>query len=290
MYNEVLIEKANILIEALPYIQRLAGKTVVIKYGGNAMVDKDLTNKILQDVTLLKYVGVNPILVHGGGPDINAALQKMDVKSEFHNGLRITDEATMEVVQMVLAGKLNKNIVSRLGKLGGKAIGLCGKDAGLLTVVKKPLTKDGVDLGFVGNIVGVNVKLLELLSMDEYIPVIAPVGVDRDGKSYNINADTVAGEIAARLQAEKLIFLTDTDGIYEDYQDKNSLMSVISIEKINDMIASGAIEGGMIPKVQGCIKGIESGVHRTHILNGTIPHPLILEIFTDKGIGTMVHK
>ena len=289
MYNEVLIEKANILIEALPYIQRLAGKTVVIKYGGNAMVDEDLTNKILQDVTLLKYVGVNPILVHGGGPDINAALQKMDVKSEFHNGLRITDEATMEVVQMVLAGKLNKNIVSRLGKLGGKAIGLCGKDAGLLTVVKKPLTKDGVDLGFVGNIVGVNVKLLELLSMDEYIPVIAPVGVDRDGKSYNINADTAASEIASALKAEKLMFLTDVDGIRLNAKDSSTLISSISVSEINELISSGVITGGMIPKVQGCVRAIEQGVERVHILDGTIPHPILLEIFTDKGIGTMVH-
>ena len=289
MYNEVLIEKANILIEALPYIQRLAGKTVVIKYGGNAMVDEDLTNKILQDVTLLKYVGVNPILVHGGGPDINAALQKMDVKSEFHNGLRITDEATMEVVQMVLAGKLNKNIVSRLGKLGGKAIGLCGKDAGLLTVVKKPLTKDGVDLGFVGNIVGVNVKLLELLSMDEYIPVIAPVGVDRDGKSYNINADTAASEIASALKAEKLMFLTDVDGIRLNAKDSSTLISSISVSEINELISSGVITGGMIPKVQGCVRAIEQSVKRVHILDGTIPHPILLEIFTDKGIGTMVH-
>lgn len=289
MYNEVLIEKANILIEALPYIQRLAGKTVVIKYGGNAMVDEDLTNKILQDVTLLKYVGVNPILVHGGGPDINAALQKMDVKSEFHNGLRITDEATMEVVQMVLAGKLNKNIVSQLGKLGGKAIGLCGKDAGLLTVVKKPLTKDGVDLGFVGNIVGVNVKLLELLSMDEYIPVIAPVGVDRDGKSYNINADTAASEIASALKAEKLMFLTDVDGIRLNAKDSSTLISSISVSEINELISSGVITGGMIPKVQGCVRAIKQGVKRVHILDGTIPHPILLEIFTDKGIGTMVH-
>ena len=213
----------------------------------------------------------------------------MDVKSEFHNGLRITDEATMEVVQMVLAGKLNKNIVSRLGKLGGKAIGLCGKDAGLLTVVKKPLTKDGVDLGFVGNIVGVNVKLLELLSMDEYIPVIAPVGVDRDGKSYNINADTAASEIASALKAEKLMFLTDVDGIRLNAKDSSTLISSISVSEINELISSGVITGGMIPKVQGCVHAIEQGVKRVHILDGTIPHPILLEIFTDKGIGTMVH-
>lgn len=215
-------------------------------------------------------------------------LAKLDIKSSFHNGLRITDAATMEVVQMVLTGKINKDIVSSINALGGKAIGLSGKDASLITVQKNPPTPDGVDLGFVGKVTGVNTKLLEKLVQDEYIPVIAPVGADEQGNSYNINADTVAGEIAARLKAEKLIFLTDTDGIYENYEDKSSLMSVISINQINKMIASGAIEGGMIPKVRGCIKGIESGVHHTHILNGTIPHPLILEIFTDKGIGTMV--
>ena len=289
MYNDILVEKANILIEALPYIQRLAGKTVVIKYGGNAMVDEQLTNKILQDVTLLKYVGVNPILVHGGGPDINAALKKMDVKSQFHNGLRITDGETMEVVQMVLAGKLNKNIVSALGRLGGKAIGLCGKDAGLLEVVKKPVTKDGVDLGFVGNIVKVNVKLLQLLSQDEYIPVIAPVGVDKEGQSYNINADTVASEIASALKAEKLMFLTDVDGIRMDPADPRTLISAISVSEIEELISSGVITGGMIPKVQGCVNAVVNGVNRVHILDGTIPHPIILEIFTDKGIGTMVH-
>lgn len=287
IYNEY-IAKANILMEALPYIQQLSGKTIVIKYGGNAMTDESITKTILQDITLLKYVGVNPVVVHGGGPEINKMLAKLDIKSSFHNGLRITDAATMEVVQMVLTGKINKDIVSSINALGGKAIGLSGKDASLITVQKNPPTPDGVDLGFVGKVTGVNTKLLEKLVQDEYIPVIAPVGADEQGNSYNINADTVAGEIAARLKAEKLIFLTDTDGIYENYEDKSSLMSVISINQINKMIASGAIEGGMIPKVRGCIKGIESGVHRTHILNGTIPHPLILEIFTDKGIGTMV--
>lgn len=288
LYSDILVEKANILIEALPYIQTLSGKTVVIKYGGNAMVDEELTTKILQDVTLLKYVGVNPILVHGGGPDINAALSKMGVESKFHNGLRITDKVTMEVVQMVLAGKLNKNIVSALGSLGGKAIGLCGKDAGLLTVEKKP-AKDGVDLGYVGNIVSVNVKLLELLAHDEYIPVIAPVGVDAQGESYNINADTAASEIAAALKAEKLVFLTDVDGIRMQADDPASLISAVSVSEVGRLIASGVITGGMIPKVQGCARAIEKGVSRVHILNGTIPHPIILEIFTDKGIGTMVH-
>ena len=212
----------------------------------------------------------------------------MGVESKFHNGLRITDKATMEVVQMVLAGKLNKNIVSALGSLGGKAIGLCGKDAGLLTVEKKP-AKDGVDLGYVGNIVSVNVKLLELLAHDEYIPVIAPVGVDAQGESYNINADTAASEIAAALKAEKLVFLTDVDGIRMQADDPASLISAVSVSEVGKLIAEGVITGGMIPKVQGCARAIEKGVSRVHILNGTIPHPIILEIFTDKGIGTMVH-
>ncbi len=279
--------KADILIEALPYIQRLSGKTVVIKYGGNAMVDESLTTKILQDITLLKYVGVNPIVVHGGGPEINKLLGALNIKSQFHNGLRITDGDTMEVVQMVLSGKINKDIVSQLNQLGAKAIGLCGKDAGLLRVVKKK-GKDDVDLGYVGEVVSVNVKLLELLSKDEYIPVIAPVGVGEDGHAYNINADTVAGDIAAALKAEKLIFLTDIDGIRADPNDPETLIHTISVGEIHDMIASGAIQGGMIPKVEGCIKSVESGVNRTHILNGTIPHPIVLEIFTDSGIGTMV--
>ena len=287
IYDEYL-NKANILMEALPYIQKLSGKTVVIKYGGNAMKDEKITDTILQDVTLLKYVGINPIVVHGGGPDINKMLTKMDIKSEFHNGLRITDASTMEVVQMVLAGKLNKDIAARINSLGGKAIGLCGKDANLIKVVKKAPTPDGVDLGFVGDITDINTDLLKMLVNDAYIPVIASVGSDDQGNSYNINADIVAGEIAARLQVEKLIFLTDIDGIYRDFNDKASLISRITIQEIYDLIDNGTITSGMIPNVKGCMQGIKCGVKRTHILNGTIPHPLILEIFTDKGIGTMV--
>lgn len=283
------IEKANILMEALPYIQRLAGKIVVIKYGGNAMHDESVINTIFQDITLLKYVGVNPIVVHGGGPEINKMLDKLNIPSEFHGGMRITTAETMEIVQMVLAGKINQDIVSKINSLGAKAIGLSGKDANLIRVIKKPVSSDGVDYGFVGNVTDVNTTLLKKLVEDEYIPVIAPIGADYAGNSYNINADIVAGEIAARIKAEKLIFLTDIDGIYRDPKDKNSLMSVISIAEINELINQGIISGGMIPKVKGCIHGIQSGVHRTHILNGTIPHPLILEIFTDKGIGTMVH-
>jgi len=282
-----LIEKAHILIEALPYIQQLSGKTVVVKYGGNAMVDKALTRTIMQDVTLLKYVGVNPILVHGGGPEINKMLTALGVESSFHDGLRITSEETMDVVQMVLTGKINKNIVSEINCLGGAAIGLCGKDGNLI-LAKKKLSPDGVDLGCVGEVVSINDKVLTLLAKDAYIPVIAPIGVDEAGQSYNINADTVAGEIAAALSAEKLMFLTDIDGIRREPEDPASIISVISVQEIHDLIGEGIISGGMIPKVKGCIKGIEKGVNRTHIINGTVPHPILLEIFTDKGIGTMV--
>lgn len=281
------INKANILIEALPYIQKLWGKTIVIKYGGNAMVDPSLTRKILEDVTLLKYVGLNPILVHGGGPEINAMLKRVDVKSEFHNGLRITDDATMEIVQMVLAGKLNKNIAAEIGTLGGKAIGLCGKDAGLIVVKKKPPLPDGVDLGHVGDIVNVNTKLLNTLCTDEYIPVISSVGVDENGDSYNINADTAAAAIATALKAEKLIYLTDIDGVRRVADDPATLIPVMTVEQAHAYIADGTITGGMIPKVTACVDAIEKGVCRVHIINGTIPHPIILEIFTDRGIGTM---
>jgi acetylglutamate kinase len=284
-----LIEKAGVLIEALPYIQRLANKTVVIKYGGAAMLSEELSSKIMQDVTLLKFVGVNPILVHGGGNEINGMLEKLDIKPDFHNGLRITDDDTMDVVQMVLTGRINKDIVAKFGVAGAKAIGLCGKDANLITAEKK-MADDGTDLGHVGQITSINTNLLDLLVKDEYIPVIAPIGVGKDGESYNINADTVAGEIAAALSAQKLMFLTDIDGIRSDPDDPESLISIITIDEIYDYIESGVISGGMLPKVDGCIKAIENGVKRTHILNGTIPHPILLEIFTDKGIGTMVRK
>jgi len=282
-------EKANILIEALPYIRRLSGKTVVIKYGGAAMLSPDLSEKIMQDITLLKYVGMNPIVVHGGGGDINKMLKLYDVQPEFHNGLRVTDKQTMDVVQMVLMGKINKDIVSHLGIAGAKAIGLCGKDAGLIRA-EKMLADDGYDLGLVGRITEINTKLLNTLAMDEYIPVIAPIGVGENGESYNINADTVAGEIAAALKAEKLMFLTDIDGIRSNPDDPSTLIYEISIDEIYGYINKGVISGGMLPKVESCINAIRSGVKRTHILNGTIPHPILLEIFTDTGIGTMVRE
>ncbi len=284
-----LFEKANILIEALPYIRRLSGKTVVIKYGGAAMLSTELSEKIMEDITLLKYVGMNPIVVHGGGGDINKMLKKYEIEPEFHNGLRVTDTATMDIVQMVLMGKINKDIVSHLGIAGAKAIGLCGKDAGLIKA-EKMLADDGYDLGHVGKITKINTKLLNTLAMDEYIPVIAPIGVGENGESYNINADTVAGDIASALSAEKLMFLTDIDGIRSQPDDPSTLIYEISIEEIYKYINKGVISGGMLPKVEGCIKAIRNGVKRTHILNGTIPHPILLEIFTDTGIGTMVRE
>lgn len=286
---ETFIQKASILTEALPYIRSLRGKTIVLKYGGNAMVDQAVIDTIFQDITLLKYVGVNPVIVHGGGPEINKTLDLLNIESSFVDGLRVTDNATMDVVQMVLMGKINKDIVSRLGTFGTRAIGLCGKD-GMLIEAEKMLSASGVDLGCVGQITHINTKLLEILTQDEYIPVIAPIGVGLHGESYNINADTVAGEIAASLKAEKLIFLTDIDGVRRDPKDPESLISAISIAEINELIASGVIDGGMIPKVQGCIKAVQKGVSRAHILDGRIPHPILLEIFTDKGIGTMVSQ
>ncbi|MGI6701967.1 MAG: acetylglutamate kinase [Christensenellales bacterium] len=289
MNRDSMIAKANMLTEALAYINRLSGKTVVIKYGGHAMNDEFITKTILEDIVTLKIVGVNPILVHGGGPSINNMLNKLNIESKFNNGLRVTDAATMEVVQMVLCGKINKDITGKLNIMGVKAIGLSGKDARLIEVVKSP-NKNGVDLGFVGDIVNINVYLLEMLAKDEFIPVIASVGVDKEGNSYNINADTVAGEVAAALKAEKLIFLTDTDGIRRNPDDPDSICSELSVDEVLRMIEDNVITGGMIPKVMGCLKGIEKGISRTHIISGMVPHPILLEIFTDKGIGTMIRK
>ena len=289
MEMDTLIKNANILLEALPYIQVLSGKTIVIKYGGNAMLEDQVTRTIMQDITLLKYVGMNPIVVHGGGPEINTLLKRLDIPTRFAGGYRVTGAEAMEAVQMVLTGKINKDIVASLNAMGGKAIGLCGIDAGLIRCTKAPPI-GGEDLGFVGQIESIDTRLIQLLADDQFIPVIAPVGVDKDGHSYNINADTVAGELAAALQAEKLIFLTDVDGIRKDRDDPSTLIPVITVGETYDAIESGMIEGGMIPKVLGCIHAIKKGVKRTHILNGTIPHPIVLEIFTDRGIGTMVTR
>ncbi|MFZ5987006.1 MAG: acetylglutamate kinase [Bacillota bacterium] len=288
---EAVIKKAEILIEALPYIQKLFGKTVVIKYGGNAMINEDLKTSVMEDITLLKYIGMNPIVVHGGGPDINKALEKFGIKSQFINGLRVTDSATMEVAQMVLVGKTNKEIVSLLNQMGGKAIGLCGIDGNLIECEKYSTTVDGseVDLGYVGKITKINSKLIELIAKDEYIPVVAPIGVGKDGQSYNINADTVAGEIAAALKAEKLMLLTDVEGVKMS-KDSSDIITALTSGEALDLIDRKVIDGGMIPKVLGCIDALEKGVGRTHIIDGRIPHCLLLEIFTNKGIGTMLMK
>lgn len=286
-----IIDKAKILIEALPYIQKFNGKTVVIKYGGNAMINDELKNKVMEDITLLKYIGINPIVVHGGGPDISKALKKFDIESEFVNGLRVTDEETMRVAQMVLVGKTNKEIVSLLGTKGGKGLGISGIDGGLIECQKCYTEVDGekVDIGYVGDIVNINERVLDIMTKDDYIPVVAPIGVDGEGNSYNINADTVAGAIAAATQAEKLILITDIEGIKESPESEDIIYK-IGRKEINRMIDEGRIVGGMIPKVKGGLEAIDSGVNTVHIIDGRIPHCLLLEIFTDSGIGTMITR
>ncbi|MBD9008826.1 MAG: acetylglutamate kinase [Clostridiales bacterium] len=286
-----IIDKAKILIEALPYIQKFYGKTVVIKYGGNAMINEELKNKVMEDITLLKYIGINPIVVHGGGPDISAALKQFDIKSEFINGLRVTDEETMKVARMVLIGKTNKEIVSLLGTKGGKGIGLSGIDGKLIECKKYYTEVDGkkTDIGYVGDIVHINENVLDIMTNGDYIPVVAPIGVDDDGNSYNINADTVAGAVAAAVKAEKLVLLTDIDGIKESV-DSPEIIYQITKPEIDRMIADKKIVGGMIPKVKGGLEALDAGVNAVHIIDGRIPHCLLLEIFTDSGIGTMITK
>lgn len=286
-----IIDKAKILIEALPYIQKFYGKTVVIKYGGNAMINEELKNKVMEDITLLKYIGINPIVVHGGGPDISAALKQFDIKSEFINGLRVTDEETMKVARMVLIGKTNKEIVSLLGTKGGKGIGLSGIDGKLIECKKYYTEVDGkkTDIGYVGDIVHINENVLDIMTNGDYIPVVAPIGVDDDGNSYNINADTVAGAVAAAVKAEKLVLLTDIDGIKESV-DSPEIIYQITKPEIDRMIADKKIVGGMIPKVNGGLEALDAGVNAVHIIDGRIPHCLLLEIFTDSGIGTMITK
>ena len=286
-----IIDKAKILIEALPYIQKFYGKTVVIKYGGNAMINEELKNKVMEDITLLKYIGINPIVVHGGGPDISAALKQFDIKSEFINGLRVTDEETMKAARMVLIGKTNKEIVSLLGTKGGKGIGLSGIDGKLIECKKYYTEVDGkkTDIGYVGDIVHINENVLDIMTNGDYIPVVAPIGVDDDGNSYNINADTVAGAVAAAVKAEKLVLLTDIDGIKESV-DSPEIIYQITKPEIDRMIADKKIVGGMIPKVKGGLEALDAGVNAVHIIDGRIPHCLLLEIFTDSGIGTMITR
>ena len=279
------LDKAQVLIEALPYIQRFNRKIIVVKYGGSAMIDGELKKQVIQDVTLLKLVGFKPIIVHGGGKEISRWVGKVGMEPRFINGLRVTDEDTMEVAEMVL-GKVNKGLVQLVEELGVRAIGISGKDGALLRVDKK--YADGQDIGFVGDIKEVNGAILFDLLEKDFLPIVCPVGMDDDYQTYNINADDAACAIARAVKAEKLAFLTDIEGVYKDPQDPKTLISELRAEEARELITDGYIGGGMLPKLQNCIDAIENGVSRVHILDGRIPHCLLLEIFTNKGIGTAI--
>ncbi|MDX2239626.1 MAG: acetylglutamate kinase [Leptolyngbyaceae cyanobacterium bins.302] len=276
--------KVQILSEALPYIQQFAGKTIVVKYGGAAMKDSSLKDQVIRDVVFMACVGIRPVLVHGGGPEINTWLDKLGIEPQFKNGLRVTDAPTMDVVEMVLVGRVNKEIVSLINQAGGSAVGLCGKDGNLIKA--RPSDQEGI--GFVGEVTSVDTSLLEPLINSGYIPVVSSVAADETGQAYNINADTVAGEIAAALGAEKLILLTDTAGILRDYKDRSTLIPRLDISEARKLIDEGVVSGGMIPKVNCCVRSLAQGVHAAHILDGRMPHSLLLEIFTDSGIGSMI--
>lgn len=284
--------KAEILIEALPYIQSLAGKTFVIKYGGNAMINDQLRAHVMEDITLLRFIGIRPVIVHGGGPDITDMLGDLGIQSEFRNGLRVTDLQTMSVAQMVLIGKTNKSIVAGLQQNGADAIGISGIDGDLIRCRRLSHDSDGnpIDVGYVGEIEEINVDMINMLN-ERFIPVIAPIGVDRHGQSYNINADTVAAEVAAALKAEKLITLTDVPGVMRKLDDGTEQILYTLVEsEVHALIREGVISGGMIPKVLGCLDTVDRGVNRAHIIDGRIPHSIVLEIFTNSGIGTMIMK
>ncbi|MEA4922573.1 MAG: acetylglutamate kinase [Eubacteriaceae bacterium] len=289
MANKTTIEqalgKAETLIEALPYIQRFNRKIIVVKYGGAAMMDESLKQKVIQDVVLLKLVGFKPIIVHGGGKEISKWVDKVGMDTTFKNGLRVTDEETLELAEMVLA-KVNQDLVTLIAKLGVKPVGISGKDGKLLTAEK--IMPGGEDIGFVGDVTEVNAEVLYDLLDDDFLPVIFPIGIDEAGQGYNINADAAASAIAEAVGAEKLAFLTDIEGVYKDKDDPDTLISELYETEARDLIDSGLIEGGMLPKLKNCIQAIENGVSRVHILDGRIPHCLLLEIFTDKGVGTAV--
>jgi len=280
------MDRAQILIEALPYLRRWHGKTVVVKYGGAAMVDEALKHQVMQDVVLMHYVGINPILVHGGGPEVSEAMKRVGKEPVFVRGLRVTDAETMEIVEQVLAGTTNKGIVTLLHAHGGRAVGLSGKD-GRLFVARK-MEQEGADLGFVGDVTQVNPHVLETLVGGGYIPVICSVAVGEGGESYNINADHVAGKLAAELKAEKLVLLTDVRGILADVSDPASLLSEVPAAHARELIAAGKVDRGMIPKVEACLMALEGGVPRAHILDGRVPHSLLTELFSDQGVGTML--
>lgn len=290
--NQAVIDKAAVLAEALPYIRRFSGKTVVIKYGGAAMAAADLKAAVMQDIALMKYVGMNPIVVHGGGPEVSAMAKQMGIESQFVDGLRVTDAATMQIAQMVLVGKTNREIVTHLGAQGVKAVGLSGQDAGLVKASKhlhrSLKTGDVVDLGYVGDVAAVDVDVLESLCTAGFVPVIAPVGLGPGGEPYNINADTVAGAVAAALHAEKLVLLTDVEGVRADKDDPASLMSRVTVQEVQSWMGAGRLEGGMIPKLECCVTALAGGVERVHIIDGRVRHSLLLEVFTDAGVGTMV--
>ena len=287
------VEKAKVLIESLPYIKNFANKTVVIKYGGHAMVDEALKSSFALDIILLKYIGINPVVVHGGGPQINEFLKKMNVQPSYVQGMRVTDRETMDVVEMVLVGKVNKEIVSLINYHGGKAVGLSGRDGDLVKAKKMKIVKNQladappeiIDLGRVGEVTSINPDILETLDAKDFIPVIAPVGVGEDGRSFNINADLVAGAIAAKLKAEKLVLLTDVEGVLDK---DRALIPSLTCAQAEERIATGVIVGGMIPKVRCCMAAVRDGVKKAHIIDGRLEHSLLLEIFTRQGIGSEV--
>jgi acetylglutamate kinase len=288
-----LIEKAKILIEAMPYIQTFRGKTFVIKYGGNAMVEENLKQGFAQDVVLLRYIGINPVIVHGGGPQIGKTMERMGKKPAFVSGQRVTDEETMDIVEMVLGGKVNKEIVHLINQAGGRAVGLTGKDGGLIQAKKLNMTKKSestgeteiIDIGLVGEVTEVRPGALEALDKGGFIPVIAPIGVGKNGETYNINADLVAGAVAGALKAEKLILLTDQSGILDI---NKNLIPTLNKKKIETLIHAGTIAGGMLPKTKSCLEALDAGCAKVHIIDGRVPHALLLEIFTREGIGTEI--
>ncbi|MBE9179845.1 acetylglutamate kinase [Oculatella sp. LEGE 06141] len=282
--QEAAATRVRVLSEALPYIQQFAGRTIVVKYGGAAMKDGSLKAKVIRDVVFLACVGLRPVVVHGGGPEINSWLGKLGIEPQFKNGLRVTDSATMDVVEMVLVGRVNKELVSLINRAGGSGIGLCGKDGNIIKA--RPEGREGV--GFVGEVNSINTNLLELLVKAGHIPVVSSVAADDSGQAYNINADTVAGELAAALGAEKLILMTDTPGILQDYHDSSTLIAKLDIQEARRLIDDGVVAGGMIPKVNCCVRSLAQGVRAAHIIDGRIPHALLLEIFTDAGIGSMI--
>lgn len=284
-----LSERADILVQSLPYIQRYNNKIIVVKYGGNAMVSKELQETVINDIVMMKCVGMKPVVVHGGGPDITDFMNRLGEKSRFINGLRVTDEKSIEIVQMVLGGKVNKNLVSLIEKAGGKAVGLCGMDGSLLKA-KKHVNSDGVDLGYVGDITSVNTDILKTVLDSDYIPVVGSVALGEDDDClYNINADNCASKIASALKAEKLILLTDVPGVLKTPGDSDSLISILRLHEIPKLLSENIIKGGMIPKIDCCVEAVRMGVERSYILDGRIPHSMLLEILSDEGIGTMIY-